>query len=319
MRNRFSTNNHLPCLHRLQEGLRQGLACRCVGNHEEVQHKHQPYPSHQQPVWQGHMCHPLQQQYARLVPNKKWSPTGMSTLIHRLQQISGKYHVRCLRRSRRHCQHWRQKNHQSPLCWWHRWLSRRGRRTGKILWVSRKSLHSLRHGDQCREDQADDKHHQWHQHRDQSKCAAMSHPSACRLVNHGPPKQSSKEEYNQWKCGANARYYTSYKDHVTNEGVRAKTQQAIGLREDRSIVKRRKLRWYDHVTRSSGLAKTILQGTVKGERRQDRQRKRWEDNNREWTGLELPKSQRAVENRQKMEETGCEVICGAPMIPAVKA
>ena len=32
-----------------------------------------------------------------------------------------------------------------------------------------KSLHSLRHGDQCREDQADDKQHQWHQHRDQSE------------------------------------------------------------------------------------------------------------------------------------------------------
>ena len=30
-------------------------------------------------------------------------------------------------------------------------------------------LHSLRHGDQYREDQANDKQHQWHQHRDQSK------------------------------------------------------------------------------------------------------------------------------------------------------
>ena len=29
--------------------------------------------------------------------------------------------------------------------------------------------HSLRHRDQCREDQADDKQHQWHQHRDQSE------------------------------------------------------------------------------------------------------------------------------------------------------
>ena len=26
------------------------------------------------------------------------------------------------------------------------------------------SLHSLRHGDQCRKDQADDKQHQWYQH-----------------------------------------------------------------------------------------------------------------------------------------------------------
>ena len=53
-----------------------------------------------------------------------------------------------------------------------------------------------------------------------------------------------------------------------------------------------------HVSRSSGLAKTILQGTVKGGRRQGGQRKRWEDN-REWTGLEFGKSQRAVENRGK--------------------
>ena len=43
----------------------------------------------------------------------------------------------------------------------------------------------------------------------------------------------------------------------------------------------------------------ILQGTVKGGRRQSRQKKRWEDNIRELTGLEFGKSQRAVENRGK--------------------
>ena len=47
---------------------------------------------------------------------------------------------------------------------------------------------------------------------------------------------------------------------------------------------------------ASGLAKTILQGTVKAGRRQGRQRKRWKDNTRERTGLEFAKSQRAVEN-----------------------
>ena len=66
-----------------------------------------------------------------------------------------------------------------------------------------------------------------------------------------------------------------------------------------TIVKRRKLLWYGHVSRLSGLAKTILQGTVKGRRRQGRQKKRWEDNIEEWTGLEFGKSQRAVENREK--------------------
>ena len=59
--------------------------------------------------------------------------------------------------------------------------------------------------------------------------------------------------------------HISYKDRVTNEEVRAKIQQAIGPHEDRlTIVKRRKLQWYGHVSVSSGLAKTILQGTVKG-------------------------------------------------------
>ena len=81
---------------------------------------------------------------------------------------------------------------------------------------------------------------------------------------------------------------TSYKDHVTNEGVRAKIQQANGLHEDLTIVKRRKLQWYGHVSRSSGLAKTILQGTVKEGSRQGRQRKRWEENIREWKAWSSP-------------------------------
>ena len=86
---------------------------------------------------------------------------------------------------------------------------------------------------------------------------------------------------------------------VTYKEVLAKIQQAIGPHEDLTIVKRRKLQWYGHVSSSSGLAKSILQGTVNGGRRQGRQRKRWEDNIREWTGLEFSKSQRAVENRGK--------------------
>ena len=89
----------------------------------------------------------------------------------------------------------------------------------------------------------------------------------------------------------------SYKDHVTYEEVRAKIQQAIRPHGDLlTILKRCKLQWYGHVSRSSGLAKTILQGTVKG---RSRQRKRWEDNIREWKGLEFAKSQRAVENGEK--------------------
>ena len=94
----------------------------------------------------------------------------------------------------------------------------------------------------------------------------------------------------------------SYKDCVTNQEVCAKIQQAIGLHEDfMTIVKRHRLKWYRHASLSSGLVKTILQGTVKGGRKQGqgRQKKRWEDQIRERTGLEFSKSQKAVGNREK--------------------
>ena len=68
-----------------------------------------------------------------------------------------------------------------------------------------------------------------------------------------------------------------------------------------TIGKRRRMRWYGHVSCLSGLAKTVLQNTVKGGRRQGRQRKRWEDNIREWTGLEFGRPQRAVEKRENGE------------------
>ena len=70
-----------------------------------------------------------------------------------------------------------------------------------------------------------------------------------------------------------------YKDHVTSEEVRRKIQAAIGEYDELpTLVKKRKLRWFGHVSRSSGLAKTIIQGTAKGKRKRSRQKKRWEDN-----------------------------------------
>ena len=67
----------------------------------------------------------------------------------------------------------------------------------------------------------------------------------------------------------------SYRDHVTNEEVRNTIRRSIGPYEDLiNIVRKCKLRWYGHITRSTGLAKIILQGTVQEERRKGRQKKR---------------------------------------------
>ena len=78
-----------------------------------------------------------------------------------------------------------------------------------------------------------------------------------------------------------------------------------------TTVKKRKLKWFGHVSRSSGLAKTILQGTVQGGRRRGRQKKRWENNIAEWTGLKFCDAVREAEN--KMEGEGCNVR-GAPTV-----
>ena len=82
--------------------------------------------------------------------------------------------------------------------------------------------------------------------------------------------------------------------------VKARIGNAIGPYENLlTSVKKHKLKWYGHVTRSSGLAKTILQRTAQGGRQRDRQRKRWEDNIKEWTGLEWNILLRKAENLEE--------------------
>ena len=95
------------------------------------------------------------------------------------------------------------------------------------------------------------------------------------------------------------------KEYATNEEVRAKIQPAVGPHVDLLIIVRRRiLQWYEHVFHSSGLAKTILQGRVKGERRQGRLKKRWEDDIREWTGLEFAK----LRGQWRTEKSGGKLV-----------
>ena len=99
----------------------------------------------------------------------------------------------------------------------------------------------------------------------------------------------------------------SYKDHVTNEEVRANIQQATELHEDLTIVKRRKLQWYGHISRSSGLAKINLQGRERGERRQS---KTEEEVGTQHQGMDRPGVRKVQEGRGgqgKMEKNGREI------------
>ena len=73
---------------------------------------------------------------------------------------------------------------------------------------------------------------------------------------------------------------TEHPIQVTNLDVRRKAQAATGECDELlTLVKKRKPRLFANISRSSGLAKTILQSTVQGKRRKGRQ-KRWEDRTR---------------------------------------
>ena len=101
--------------------------------------------------------------------------------------------------------------------------------------------------------------------------------------------------------------YISYKDHVINKEVRAKIQQTIEPHENLlTIVKRLKLQWYGRVSRSSGLAKTILQGTVKRGKK-TRQTEEEVGRHQEMDRPEIRQVPEGSREQGKMEETGCEI------------
>ena len=69
----------------------------------------------------------------------------------------------------------------------------------------------------------------------------------------------------------------SYRDHITNNAVRDRIRQAIEPYDDIvTTVRKRKLKWFGHVSRSSGLACRFYKEQCKeGEEGGDKG-KRWE-------------------------------------------
>ena len=86
---------------------------------------------------------------------------------------------------------------------------------------------------------------------------------------------------------------------------------------DVSVMKKQKLRWYGHISRSFGMAKTILQGTVKGART-GRQKRRWEDKHQRMDRNGVWRFPEGSEKQGKVARYCCNVICGAPTTIKVK-
>ena len=147
----------------------------------------------------------------------------------------------------------------------------------------------------------------------------MSHPFPRTLENHGPSQQSSKEEYKPWKWGTTARYYTSHTktmlptrksllrssrqvDHTKTPDDRQETQTAVV--------------WSCFLFIRSGQNHLARHSERDKEKRQTEEEVR-----RQHQGMDRPEVRQVPVCsgvQEKMEETGCEIICGAPTTLTVK-
>ena len=138
-------------------------------------------------------------------------------------------------------------------------------------------------------------------------CVPLSHPSSCMLVNHGPKNTSHGNEVLpldtthliQRPC------YQPGSPCQNPASIRTTRRPPDHRKETHTAVV-----WSCLPFIRSG--QNHLANHSERGRRHGRQ-KRWEDSIRQWTGLEFVKSHKA-----KMEETGCEIIYGAPTTLAVK-
>ena len=105
----------------------------------------------------------------------------------------------------------------------------------------------------------------------------------------------------------------TYRQRKTNDYIHEKMINLIGKYEPLlSTIKRRKLKYYGHICRHDGLAKTILQGKVEGKRKKGRPRNNWMHNISKWTGRSTSELTRMTEDREKWKKC---VVDTCLMIP----
>ena len=95
-----------------------------------------------------------------------------------------------------------------------------------------------------------------------SWCGRSSYPPSFMPVRAGPWQQRSREGSKPLRWDAIGGFWT-FPTKTMWRTVRNRTQNATGVHGDLlTMVKKRKLRWYGHISRSSGMVKTVQQGTV---------------------------------------------------------
>ena len=150
-------------------------------------------------------------------------------------------------------------------------------------------------------------------------CVPLSHPSSCMLVNHGPSQQSFRRRVQAMEMRCYRKIWRiSYKDHVTNgspctnpAGNRTTWRPPDHRKETITAVVWSCLPFIrsgqNHLPRHSERGKKTRQREV--------------EVGRQYQGMDRPGVRQFPEGsgeQGKMEESGCNIICGAPTTLAVK-
>ena len=88
----------------------------------------------------------------------------------------------------------------------------------------------------------------------------------------------------------------SWIERRTNQSILRELDTNMSLLNE---IKKRKLRYFGHITRKHNLSTEILQGKMEGKRSKGRQRMRWTDNIQEWLGTEINQCSRRAQNREE--------------------
>ena len=151
-----------------------------------------------------------------------------------------------------------------------------------------------------------------------NRCAPLSPPSSCMLVNHRPSQQSSKEQYKPWKWGATARSTHLIQRQRYQRG--SPCQDPAGNRTTRRPPNHRKETQTAIVWSCLPFIKSSQNHLARHSERGKKTRQIEEEVGRH-QGMDRPWVRQVPEGsgeRGKIEKTGCKIIFGAPTTLVVK-
>ena len=143
------------------------------------------------------------------------------------------------------------------------------------------------------------------------------------LVNHGPSQQNSKEEYKSWKLGATARYYASHIKRPCYQR-RSPCQDPAGNWTTRRPPNDRKETQTAVVWSCFPFIRSGQNHLARHSERGKKLRQTEKDVGRQHQGMDRPGVRKVPEGSgehrkmEETEETGYEIIYGAPTTLAVR-